>query len=68
MTTLEAIIRLNEIKETLENKHLNYEHFNSLCQEFHSIKNQLLKSNFAFDNIKILITEVEKAINLVKIA
>ncbi|KAB3537708.1 hypothetical protein F8154_02545 [Alkaliphilus pronyensis] len=68
MSTLKAVIRLQEIKSTLENRHFNCEHFNSLCHEFECIKLKLLKSNFAFDNIVCLLSEVENTINAVKSA
>ncbi len=64
MNTLQAIIRLYEIKETMEEKKLKQDYTEILQNEFQKIKTFLLHSNFAFDNVKNLIVEVEKKMNL----
>lgn len=59
MNTLQSVIRLFEIKETIETNKPCCEHRNALHKEFFTIKASLLDSNFAFDNVKELISEIE---------
>lgn len=59
MNILNSIIRLYEIKNQVETEILPCNHRQTLTEEFHNIKVTILNSNFAFDNVKQLITEVE---------
>ncbi len=59
MSTLQAIIRLYEIKEAIENGSLCPNLQPRIHGEFEAIKASLLDSNFAFDNVKELISEIE---------
>ncbi|GAB6086588.1 hypothetical protein [Alkaliphilus crotonatoxidans] len=59
MNTLQSIIRLFEIKETLEAGPLSPNLRPRVHSEFKTIKAALLDSNFAFDNVKELISEIE---------
>ncbi|MBM7615244.1 hypothetical protein [Alkaliphilus hydrothermalis] len=64
MTTLQAIIRLYEIKEAIEDSKLKWDYLEPLSKEFQLIKSSLLHSNFAFDKVKGLIGEVENKMNM----
>ncbi|KAB3530257.1 hypothetical protein [Alkaliphilus serpentinus] len=67
MTTLQAVIRLKEIKETIENYKIPSDLLVNIQQEFLSLKSQLLSSSFAFEGVIGLIDEVEAKLNKAKI-
>ncbi len=62
MNILKSIIRLYEIKNEMEADVLHYSNRQTLTEEFDSLKVTILNSNFAFDNVRQLITEVESKI------
>ena len=62
MNILKTIIRLYEIKKEVETESIKCNHRKVLTEEFDCIKITILNSNFAFDNVKQLITEVESKI------
>ncbi|WP_026478061.1 hypothetical protein [Alkaliphilus transvaalensis] len=63
MNTLQAIIRLHEIKETIEDKKIKWDYVDSLYKEFEIIKTSLLHSHFAFEKVQNLILEIENKMN-----
>jgi len=63
MTTLQAVIRLYEIKEAIEDNNFKWDYLETLSKEFQLIKASLLHSNFAFDKVRGLIGEVENKMN-----
>jgi hypothetical protein len=62
MNILNSIIRLYEIKKEMEARSIPCNHLETLTEEFDSLKISILSSNFAFDNVKQLLTEVETKI------
>ncbi len=62
MNILKSINRLYEIKNEMETDAVRYSNRQTLTEEFDSLKITILSSNFAFDNVKQLITEVESKI------
>jgi|GEM_PF-5597299 len=62
MNILKSIIRLHEIKDEIDTESIKCTHRQILTEEFDIIKLTILKSNFAFDNVKQLLTEVESKI------
>lgn len=62
MNILKSIIRIYEIKNEMEADVLHYSNRPTLIEEFDSLKVTILNSNFAFDNVRQLITEVESKI------
>lgn len=60
---LKVIIQLQQIRDKIEEGNLSNDCRQKLLKEFISLKNTLLKSNFAFDNVKKLVLDIEHKFN-----